>query len=58
MEQFKSIDSYDRVCTDEYEVMRFDRMNAYTDYIRKAIRDSEKYSADASEHAGVIQFTY
>ena len=58
MEQFKSIDSYDRVCTDEYEVMRFDRMNAYTDYIRKAIRDSEKYSADAYEHAGVIQFNY
>lgn len=58
MEQFRSIDSYDRICTDEHEVLRIDRIDAYADYIRQAIRDSERYSEDACKHASVIQFTY
>lgn len=58
MEQFKSFDSYGRIYSDEHEVMRFDRIDAYSDYIRKAIRDSEMYSEDAYKHANVILFTY
>lgn len=58
MEQFRSIDSYERTCTDELEVLRSEQIAAYADYIQQAIRDSERFNADAYKHANVIQFTY
>lgn len=57
MEQFRSIDSYERTCTDELEVLRSDRIAAYSEYFQQAIRDSERFNADAYRHANVIQFT-
>lgn len=57
MEQFRSIDSYERTYTDESEVLRLDRIAAYKEYIQQAINDSERLRADAYKHANVIQFT-
>ena len=56
MEEFRSIDSYERVCTDDLEVLRADTLEAYVDYIQQGFSDSERFSEDAFKHPTVIQF--
>lgn len=56
MEIFKQFCSLEKTNTDRLEILRMDEISVYAEYMQSAIKNSDKNSKDAYEHACMIQF--